>query len=218
MGRLQTLALAALVVAISVSCTEAGERSPAPSSRSEQIVTSATAAATTAPSAHVAPPAPSVPRTLCSPLAGRTLAKIAPTRVDVQGNKSDGRIDLKAARFTWVDFFASWCGPCKEELPRLESFAARLSKDGVDVQLVHVSLDDDLRQLTAFFGKDTRSKSSLWLPDGPAREGFLASLKMKAAPALPEHAIVSQDGSAKCFVDGAFTDADYPQLLEALRR
>lgn len=212
MGRLQTLTM--LAASIVAACNDP-QTTPNPS-RSEQVTTTATAAVSVAPSVtHAA--APAAPRVLCSTATGRALSKTAPTRVDAAGNKSDGKIDLKAAKITWVDFFASWCGPCKEELPRIEGFAARLAKDGVDVQLVHVSVDDDLRQLQAFFATSSM-KSSLWLADGPAREGFLASLKMKPAPTLPEHALVAQDGSVKCFVEGAFVDGDYTELLGALRK
>jgi thiol-disulfide isomerase/thioredoxin len=216
MGRLQTLSW---IVAGSIVAGCNDPPATTNPSRSEQITTSATVApSTVASSTNAHNTAPTAPRVLCSPVTGRSLSKTPPTRVDASGGKSDGKIDLKAAKVTWVDFFASWCGPCKEELPRIESFAARLAKDGIDVQLVHVSLDDDLRQLQAFFATTPTMKSSLWLSDGPAREGFLASLKMKPAPTLPEHALVAQDGSVKCFVEGAFVDSDYAELTSVLRK
>jgi len=211
MGRLQALMMVA--ASIVVGCNDPQATTNA--RRSEQVTTTATASPSVAPSASHAV-APTAPRVLCSPTTGRALAKTVPTRVDASGNKTEAKIDLKAAKITWLDFWASWCGPCKEEQPRIESFAARLSKDGVDVQVLHVSLDDDLRQLQAFFATSSM-KNSLWLSDGPAREGFLASLKMNPAPALPEHALLAQDGSMKCFIEGALVDGDYVELAAKLK-
>jgi thiol-disulfide isomerase/thioredoxin len=213
MGRLPFVSMVAASIVAGCNDPQATTTNP---SRSEQVTTTATAATSVAPSATHAV-APSAPRTLCSPVTGRALAKTTPVRVDAAGNKSDAKIDLKAAKITWLDFWASWCGPCKEEQPRIEGFAARLAKDGVDVQLLHVSLDDDLRQLQAFFAGSPTMKTSLWLSDGLAREGFLASLKMKAAPTLPEHALVSQDGTVKCFIEGALVDTDYAELVAKLK-
>jgi thiol-disulfide isomerase/thioredoxin len=39
-----------------------------------------------------------------------------------------------------INFWASWCGPCIEEMPELDRFAA--SQDGNGVQVVGIALDD----------------------------------------------------------------------------
>jgi len=60
-------------------------------------------------------------------------------------------------------------------------------------------------------------KASFWLPDGPPRTAWLSALKMKSSPTLPEHVIVDGKGDAKCFIDGAVEEGDYPQLWSSLR-
>jgi len=49
-----------------------------------------------------------------------------------------------------VNFWASWCGPCRKELPSLERLAARRK----DVMVIAASVDDDRADaLAAFAGR-----------------------------------------------------------------
>jgi thiol-disulfide isomerase/thioredoxin len=121
---------------------------------------------------------------------------------------------LGAAQWTWVNFWAAWCGPCKEEMPRLRQWSERLAKEAAPVRLVFVSLDDDARQLEAFLNAQPADgvRSSLWLPEGPTRSLWLRNLRMDAAPELPEHALVDPAGRVRCFIEGAVEDGDYAAI------
>jgi thiol-disulfide isomerase/thioredoxin len=138
--------------------------------------------------------------------------------VDASGAESTARIDLKGS-FTWVNFWAAWCGPCKEEIPRLRSWKTRLVAQGVKFELALVSLDDDERQLERELAlqTDPGARKSLWLPDGPMRAAVLGPLKMKNSAALPAHALVDPEGKVRCFVDGAVEDRDFDEVVKLLR-
>jgi len=53
-----------------------------------------------------------------------------------------------------VNFWATWCPPCVEEVPSLESMA--ISLEGTDMRLLAVSVDDDWDAIRRFFVKGTK--------------------------------------------------------------
>jgi cytochrome c biogenesis protein CcmG/thiol:disulfide interchange protein DsbE len=53
-----------------------------------------------------------------------------------------------------VNFWATWCPPCVEEVPSLEAMANTL--EGTDLRLLAVSVDDDWDTIRRFFVKGTK--------------------------------------------------------------
>ena len=51
--------------------------------------------------------------------------------------------DLKSAKPVLVDFFATWCGPCKMQAPVLEALAQELG-DSVTIGKVDIDQDTEL--------------------------------------------------------------------------
>ncbi len=148
-------------------------------------------------------------------MKGRALPKMAALHAEAAGApRLDGMLPTARGQFTWVNFWAAWCGPCKEEMPRLLSWRDRLAKAGTPIQLVFVSLDDDERQLQLFLDAQPSNgvQTTLWLPDGSARTSWLKSLRIASAPELPEQALVSTGGRLRCFIEGAVEDGDYPEI------
>src|SRR5438045_9406373 len=50
-----------------------------------------------------------------------------------------------------LNFWATWCPPCVDEVPSLEDLARKL--DGTDLRLLAVSVDDDWATIRRFFPK-----------------------------------------------------------------
>jgi thiol-disulfide isomerase/thioredoxin len=120
--------------------------------------------------------------------------------------------------YTWVNFWAAWCAPCKEEIPRLFRFQQELGKLSPSFKLSFVSLDDDERQLGAFLSAQSASglRRSYWLKEGKEREEWLKAAGLEADPSLPFHLLFDAKGKLRCLVKGALEDGDLSSLKTLL--
>jgi thiol-disulfide isomerase/thioredoxin len=225
MGRLPTLSLA-LCLALPLSACDTVSQKDAPmatNERSQAItqkgpVTPSTPA--TLPVKASEPAAPKKPRSLCAGKladAGRSLPKKHVSRAAAKGvPELPESLTIGSGKWTWINFWAAWCAPCKEEIPRLLSFEQKLGASGAAFRLAFVSLDDDERQLRDFLLQQPAAglKSSYWLPDGATRQAWLDALSLKAEPELPLQLLLDPSGRIRCRVQGAVE----PQDLAALER
>jgi thiol-disulfide isomerase/thioredoxin len=116
--------------------------------------------------------------------------------------------------FTWINFWAAWCAPCKEEIPRLLSWEKKLNASGIAFKVVFVSLDDDERQLSTFLDKQPAAglRTTYWLPDGVKRTDWLKAVGVKPDSELPVQLLLDKTGHVRCTIGGAVDDSDFDQL------
>lgn len=104
----------------------------------------------------------------------------------------DGRAitlaSLHAGRPLLVNVWASWCGPCIEEMPELQRFAATQGANGV--QVVGIALDDAVN-VHEFLQKIPVSYPILLDTPGPADAGVRLG---NPKGVLPYSVLVSADG------------------------
>ncbi len=144
--------------------------------------------------------------------------KTAPVRVSLGSTEELDRdpLERERGRWTWVNFWAAWCVPCKQELPILFQWRKSLASD---VRFRFISLDDDERQLRDFLGREGAGglTSSYWLPDGAVRQAWLEALKLESEPELPLQLLIDPNGMLRCRVQGAVEPADLAALERIVR-
>ena len=200
-----------------------GKDLPAPpptSGRSNVVVSTKDAGGAAATALTTARPAATPERKLC---AGQTAQRPAPkgtlkTAIAPGANVPAANIAFGVGKWIWINLWAAWCVPCKEEMPRLLGWQSKLSAAGVMVELAFVSIDDDERQLARFLEAQPASgvRASYWLPEGPARGQWLGAIGVKESAQLPVHALVAPSGQIACVIEGAVEDGDYPSLATFL--
>jgi len=88
-------------------------------------------------------------------LAGQRAEVLAP---DLSGREVD--VLATPARVRVVDFWASWCAPCREQLPALDRLARAYGPNGLAVYAV--AFDEDRAQVQAFLQGTPVSFPVLW--------------------------------------------------------
>jgi thiol-disulfide isomerase/thioredoxin len=64
------------------------------------------------------------------------------------GTKKDQRVLAKPAKLYLVDFWASWCAPCRKSFPFLDSLQKEYGSEGLVV--LGISLDTDIKEALGF--------------------------------------------------------------------
>ncbi len=224
LGRLSPLSRFVVLAAcsagvISGGCDNNKQAPPALKERNAAVV------GTPRPSATAKPAEPKVerkePRVLCQGKLGSPKELPEP---ELESDAAAGAPSVPdqlavAGKWTWVNFWAAWCVPCKEEIPRLVSWEKRLNDAGLPFALAFVSLDDDQRQLEQFLAAQPQDglRSTHWLKDPDDREKWLDKVGVGADPELPAHLILDPQGKLRCVVQGAVEDGDYDQVAKLLK-
>ena len=79
---------------------------------------------------------------------------------------------LESARGKWVflHFWASWCGPCREEMPAIQKMHKQFKKEKWVMVLVNTAEDEDT--IFSFLGEIGMDMSSLMDSDGLVTEKY----------------------------------------------
>lgn len=97
-----------------------------------------------------------------------------------------------------VDFWATWCGPCKEEMPILQKLYAKYGKQGLVI--LGVSVDREADNIKSFLGK-------LGVSFPVVHDGEHAVTDRYKPEKMPSSYIVDREGVVK-YVHAGFNASD----------
>jgi thiol-disulfide isomerase/thioredoxin len=126
---------------------------------------------------------------------------------------------LPKGKRVWVNLWATWCKPCLREMPLLLKWRDELRKDGVDVEILFLSLDEDADVLDTFLSqrKDIPPASVARAASQRDYEQWVKAYLKDPSTPIPIHLLGSSDGSLRCIRSGSLREGDFPAAREVLR-
>lgn len=111
-----------------------------------------------------------------------------------------------------VNFWASWCLPCRAEFPEFVRFAEEADPDEAQVRFVSIDFEEDLPHAAKFL-REHGIEGTTFVKDG--KDGpFISAINPEWSGAIPATAIYDRSGKRLAFWEGIVT---YDQLAERVR-
>jgi len=118
---------------------------------------------------------------------------------------------LASTRGKWVflHFWASWCGPCREEMPAIQKMADTFDNDKFKIVLINTAEDEDT--IFSFLGEIGMDMNSLMDADGLVTEKYKPR-------GLPTTILIDPNGNVQYQAIGGreWHNAEYIKFLRKL--
>ena len=97
-------------------------------------------------------------------------------------------LDQYKGKVVYVDFWASWCGPCRESFPWMKKMQQQYGKDGLVI--IAVNVDQDKKLADKFLSEFKPEFNVLFDKDGKLAEDFKVS-------SMPSSYVLDREGKPR---------------------
>jgi thiol-disulfide isomerase/thioredoxin/Tfp pilus assembly protein PilF len=128
-----------------------------------------------------------------------SLAKMAPAFTVTALDGTRFNLDEMSGRVVLIDFWATWCGPCNEELPHMKKIAKEFA--GEPLVIISVSWDSDEAKWKAFIDKNEMT----WVQYRDADHRLSNTFGVQA---IPHYFTIDSDGVLTAEMLGSGSDVE----------
>lgn len=100
-------------------------------------------------------------------------------------------VNAEAEKVFLLDFWATWCGPCRKDMPKLKSIYEK-HKDRDDFQIIGISLDRKMDQLRDYLAKENLPWPQIFEGGDLKRKGKITLLYNGLS--LPTYVVIDKNG------------------------
>lgn len=138
---------------------------------------------------------------LAAPAIALEAGKPAPA-FDLAGPDGQVKLDKYAGKVVYVDFWASWCGPCRQSFPWMNEMQAKYGAQGL--QIVGVNVDAKVEDARTFLASTPAKFAIGFDPAGATPRSY-------GIKGMPSSVLVGADGKV-LFEHSGFKAADRDEL------
>ena len=137
------------------------------------------------------------------------IGKPAPS-FSVSTANGKGTVDLSSlkGKVVIVDFWATWCGPCKESFPKLQEIYTKYNSSGLEI--VGLSEDDENQGIAEFGQAHGNVKFPIGWDNGKSVAG------QYKPPTMPTSFVIDKNGIVR-FVHVGYHDNDQAEIEKELK-
>ncbi|MEN9786705.1 MAG: hypothetical protein RLZZ299_1969 [Pseudomonadota bacterium] len=143
----------------------------------------------------------------------RTTGADAPTLVLPE---LDGPPVASGTGWTWVNVWATWCGPCVAEMPMIRAWQGRLSKEGLDVNLQFLSVDEKAETLATWKASHPDAPPTMRVKEYAKVAPWLTSVGSDGST-VPVQVLADPEGKVRCVRSGALEKDHYEAIRAVIR-
>ena len=118
-------------------------------------------------------------------------------------------LDNYKGKVVYIDFWASWCGPCRESFPWMKKMQQQYGKDGLVI--IAINVDQDKKLADKFLSEFKPEFNVLFDKDGKLAEDFKVS-------SMPSSYVLDREGKPRFKHKGFHADkqSQYETELNSL--
>lgn len=142
-----------------------------------------------------------------------TLVKKGDTAPDFTFEVKEGvskQLSNLKGKVVWVNFFATWCGPCRKELPHLQKEVYEKFENRNDFEVLVIGREHSWKEVNKF--KTDNNFNLPFYPD-PKREIFSKYAKQN----IPRNFIIDKNGKIAVASTG-FNEKEFAEIIATVNQ
>ncbi|MBA9079633.1 MULTISPECIES: TlpA family protein disulfide reductase [Rufibacter] len=112
-----------------------------------------------------------------------------------------------------INFWATWCKPCVEELPHFEALQKEYAQKPVKVILVSLDFAKDLEKKVIPFVNRNKLQSTVFVLDEPDQNAWIPLVDPSWSGAIPATLLLNGARKQRFFVEKPLSPAQLKELL-----
>jgi thiol-disulfide isomerase/thioredoxin len=153
------------------------------------------------------------PSSKASPHSSKAAASADPPLIDLAGYQQ--LVAKHRGKPLVVNFWATWCEPCRDEYPLIVELAKEFKSQGVTVLGIDMDDDSDMNLVRRFIAKNQPPFPNYRQKPGIDLDGFYNGVNPQWKGTMPQTIFYGRDGNIVGFFLGTRPRAEFEQAFRA---